>query len=148
MALLDVIQKDMVAAMKAKDQTRLGALRMIKTALKKQEIDSGQPLDEAGEQKLLATLVKQRKESIEMFEKGGRTDQAEQERAELAIIQGYMPAAATDEEMDAAVKAAISDTGADSIKQMGAVMQVAKGKLAGKTVDGKALSRKVKAALG
>lgn len=147
MPLLDAIQKDLVAAMKAKDQTRLGAIRMIKTALKKQEVDRGRPLDEATEQRLLASLVKQRKESIEMFEKAGRDEQAAKERAELAIVQGYMPQSATPEEIDQAVKDAVAETGADSMKQMGLVMKAAKEKLAGKTVDGKALSERVKSSL-
>ncbi|MCP5117894.1 MAG: GatB/YqeY domain-containing protein [bacterium] len=148
MGLLDQIQKDMLASMKAKDQPRLAAIRLIKTALKKHEVDSRQPLDEAAEMKVMASLVKQRKESIEMFRKGDRDELADKEQAELAIVQSYMPAAASDADMDAAIQAAIAETGADSMKQMGLVMRAAKEKLAGKTVDGKALSDKVKARLG
>jgi len=147
MPLLDTIQKDMIAAMKAKEAGRLGAIRLIKTALKKHEVDSGEPLDEATEMKVLNTLVKQRKDSIKMFRSGGREDLAVKEEEELAVVLSYLPAAATSEEMDEAVAAAAAETGAGSMKQMGQVMKAARDKLAGKTVDGKALSEKVKARL-
>ena len=147
MPLLDTIQKDMIAAMKAKEAGRLGVIRMIKTALKKHEVDSGEPLDEATEMKVLITLVKQRKDSIKMFRSGGREDLAVKEEEELAVVLSYLPAAATSEEMDEAVAAAAAETGAGSMKQMGQVMKAARDKLAGKTVDGKALSEKVKARL-
>jgi len=120
---------------------------MIKTALKKHEVDSGEPLDEATEMKVLNTLVKQRKDSIKMFRSGGREDLAVKEEEELAVVLSYLPAAATSEEMDEAVAAAAAETGAGSMKQMGQVMKAARDKLAGKTVDGKALSEKVKARL-
>jgi Uncharacterized conserved protein len=148
MSLLDQIQKDMVTAMKAKDEARLGAVRMIKTALKKHEVDSMKPLDEATEMQILNMLIKQRKESAEMFRKGGRPELADKEESELKLIETYMPAGATDDEVDAAISAAISETGADSAKQMGLVMKAAQAKLAGKRVDGKALSEKVRARLG
>jgi uncharacterized protein YqeY len=148
MALLEQIQKDMVAAMKAKDEARLGAVRMIKTALKKQEVDSMKPLDEAAEMQILNTLMKQRREAAELYRKGNRTDLADKEDAELKLIEGYLPAAATPEELDAAVKFALTETGATEAKQMGLVMKAAQAKLAGKRVDGKLLSEKVKAALG
>jgi uncharacterized protein YqeY len=147
MPLLDSIQKDLVAAMKAKAPERLGAIRMIKAALKKHEVDSRQPLDEAAEMMILNMLVKQRKDSITMFRQGGREELAAKEEAELALIQTYLPAAASGAEMDAAVEAALAETGADSMKQMGQVMKSARDKLAGKTVDGKALSELVKAKL-
>jgi len=147
MALLDQIQKDMIAAMKAKEELRLSTIRMVKTALKKHEVDVGK-LDEATEQKLLASLIKQRQDSIEMFRKGGRDEAADKEQAEIGIIQGYMPAIASEEEMAAAVDAAAAETGADSMKQMGAVMKAAQDRLAGKTVDGRALSELVKKRLG
>lgn len=137
----------MTAAMKARDEARLSALRMIKAALKRHEVDTGKALDEQAELKVLNTLVKQRQESIEMFRKGGRNDLADKEEAERKIIESYMPAEATPEEMDAAVEAAIAETGASSPKQMGAVMKAAQAKLAGKRVDGKALSEKVRARL-
>lgn len=147
MRLLDRIQNDMTAAMKARDEARLSALRMIKAALKRHEVDTGKALDEQAELKVLNTLVKQRQEAIEMFRKGRRNDLADKEEAERKIIESYMPAEATPEEMDAAVEAAIADTGASSPKQMGAVMKAAQAKLAGKRVDGKALSEKVRARL-
>jgi uncharacterized protein YqeY len=148
MPLLDRIQKDMTNAMRAKDEGRLGALRMIKTALKKQEVDSMKPLNEASEMQVLNTLVKQRRESADLFRKGGRDELARKEEAELAIIESYLPAAPTPDEIEAAVTAAIAETGASSAKQMGAVMKAAQAKLAGKRVDGKALSDLVKQKLG
>ena len=148
MPLLDKIQKDMINAMKAKDEARLGALRMIKAALQKQEIDSMKPLNEASEMQVLNTLVKQRRESAELFRKGGRDELAIKEEAELAIIESYLPAAPSADEIEAAVTAAIRETGAPSLKQMGAVMKAAQAKLAGKRVDGKALSDLVRQKLG
>lgn len=137
----------MVQAMKAKQEARLSALRMIKTALKKHEVDSMKPLDEATELQVMSTLLKQRKESIEMFRKANRLELAEKEEAELKIIESYLPSAPTGEEMDAAVEAAMSETGAASLKQMGMVMKAAQAKLAGKRVDGKTLSERVRAKL-
>ncbi|MGA8598354.1 MAG: GatB/YqeY domain-containing protein [Bryobacteraceae bacterium] len=147
MPLLERIQKDMVEAMKAKDEARLGAVRMIKAALKKQEIDSMKPLDEASEMQVMSTLMKQRREAAELFRKGNRNDLAEKEEAELKLIESYLPAAASDEEMTRAIDQAISETGASSLKQMGIAMKAAQAKLAGKRVDGKVLSEKVKARL-
>ena len=148
MPLLDQIQKDMVTAMKAKDEARLSAVRMIKTALKKHEVDSMKPLDEATEMQVLNMLIKQRRESADMFRKAGRTELAEKEEAELVLIESYMPAGATEQELDDVVAAAIAETGATSAKQMGQVMKAAQAKLAGKRVDGKVLSEKVKGKLG
>lgn len=147
MPLLDTIQKDMVAAMKAKEEARLSAIRMIKAALKKHEVDSMKPLDAESEMRVLQTLAKQRRDSIDMFRKGGREDLAAKEEAELAIVQSYMPAAATEAEMAAAVEAAVAETGASSMKGMGTVMKAARDRLAGKAIDGKLLSDKVKARL-
>lgn len=147
MALLERIQTDLVAAMRAKDEARLSAIRMIKTALKKHEVDSMKPLDEATELQLLNTLVKQRREAADMFRKGGRPELADKEDAELKLIESYMPGAPSDEEIDAAISAAVAETGVTSAKQMGLVMKAAQAKLAGKRVDGKALSEKVKAKL-
>jgi uncharacterized protein YqeY len=147
MALLERIQTDLVAAMRAKDEPRLSAIRMIKTALKKHEVDSMKPLDEATELQLLNTLVKQRREAADMFRKGGRPELADREDAELKLIESYMPSAPSDEEIDAAITAALAETGVTSAKQMGVVMKAAQAKLAGKRVDGKALSEKVKAKL-
>ena len=148
MPLLDTIQKDMVAAMKAKDEARLGAIRMIKTALKKHEIDSMKPLDEATEMQVMSTLIKQRRESAELFHKGGREELAAKEEAEIKLIEAYLPAAPSEAEVEAAVSEAIAETGANSPKQMGAVMKAAQAKLAGKRVDGKVLSELVKKRLG
>jgi uncharacterized protein YqeY len=147
MPLLDQIQKDMVAAMKASDQSRLDALRMVKTALKKHEIDAMKPLDEQTELQILNTLIKQRRESADMFRKGHRDELADREEAELKLIESYMPAAPTDAEIEAAISAAISESGVASLKQMGVVMKAAQAKLAGKRVDGKALSERVRSRL-
>jgi len=137
----------MTQAMKARAETRLGALRLIKTALKKQEIDSMKPLDEAAEMQVLKSLVKQRQEAAEMFRKGGRLELAEKEEAERSLIETFLPAAPTEEEMEAAVTAALGETGITSLKQMGLVMKAAQSKLAGKRVDGKILSDKVRSRL-
>jgi uncharacterized protein YqeY len=147
MPLLERIQKDMVAAMKSKDEARLSAIRMIKTALKKVEIDSMKPLDEPTEMQVLNSLIKQRTESAEMFRKGGRPELAEREEAERTLIESYMPGPATPEEIEAAITAALAETQATAAKQMGVVMKAAQARLAGKRVDGKALSEKVRARL-
>ncbi len=147
MALLDRIQTDMTAAMRAKDERKLNAIRMIKAALKKHEVDSMKPLDEGAELQILGTLIKQRREAAEMFRKGGRAELADKEEAELKLIESYMPAAPSDQEIDDAIAAAISETGVTSAKQMGVVMKATQAKLAGKRVDGKALSEKVRARL-
>lgn len=147
MPLLDRIQTDLVAAMKAKDEARLGAVRMIKAALKKHEIDSMKPLDEATEMQVMNTLIKQRKEAAELYRKGNRVDLAEKEEAEQKLIESYLPASASEDDLQQAVDAAISETGATSAKQMGVVMKAAQAKLAGKRVDGKLLSENVKSRL-
>lgn len=147
MPLLDRIQSDMVASMKAKDEARLNAIRLIKTALKKHEVDSMKPLDENSEIQILNTLIKQRREAADMFRKGGRAELADKEDAELKLIEGYMPAAPSEAEIDAAIAAAMTETGVTSAKQMGVVMKAAQAKLAGKRVDGKALSEKVRSKL-
>ena len=147
MALLDKIQKDMVEAMKNKEEARLGALRMVKSALKKHEIDAMKPLDEATEMQVMNTLLKQRRESAEMFRKGAREELALKEEAEIRILEGYLPATASAEELEAAIAAAITETGAASAKQMGLVMKAAQAKLGGKRVDGRALSDLVKGKL-
>jgi uncharacterized protein len=147
MPLLDQIQKDMVSAMKAREEARLGALRMIKAALQKHQIDSMKPLDEQTELQVLNTLVKQRREAADMFRKGDRPELADREEAELKLIESYMPSAPTDSEMDAAIAAAMAETGVTALKQMGMVMKAAQAKLPGKRVDGKALSDRVRAKL-
>lgn len=147
MALLDRIQIDLVAAMRAKDELRLSVVRMVKTALKKQEVDQMKPLEEAAEMQILASLIKQRRDSADMFRKGNRPELADKEEAELKMIEGYMPAAASAEEMDQAIAEAMEETGANSAKQMGVLMKAASARLAGKRVDGKVLSERVKAKL-
>ena len=147
MALMDQVQKDMVEAMKAHEATRLDALRMLKTALMKHKVDSMKELDESSELQILNMLVKQRRESADMFRKGNRAELADKEEAELKIIESYMPSAPTEAEIDAAIAAAIAEAGAPTIKQMGLVMKAAQAKLAGKRVDGKALSDRVRSKL-
>src|SRR6201982_3239407 len=140
MNLAEKIQSDLVEAMRAKDELRLSVLRGIKSAIKLKEVEKIRTLDESETIQILQTLVKQRKESIEQFTKGNRPELAEKETKELAIIESYLPAGASAAEMDAAIAKAISESGANSIKQMGAVVKAAKSALEGKTVDGKALS--------
>jgi uncharacterized protein len=148
MPLIDQVQQDMVAAMKSRDEARLSALRLLKAALMKQKVDSPKPLDEAAEIQVLKMLVKQRTDAAEMFRKGGRVEQAEKEEAERTLIESYLPAGASDAEIDAAIAEAVAETGVASLKQMGVVMKAVQAKLKGKTVDGKALSDKVRARLG
>jgi len=147
MPLIDQVQQEMVTAMKSGDAARLSALRMLKAALMKLKVDSPKPVDEAAEIGVLKNLIKQRVDAAEMFRKAGRAEQAEKEEAEKAMLESYLPAGASDEEVDAAVAAAVSETGATSIKQMGLVMKAVQAKLAGKTVDGKSLSDKVRSKL-
>jgi hypothetical protein len=147
MPLIDQLAQAMVAAMKSRDEARLSALRMMKAALMKQKVDSPKPVDQAAEMQVLKTLIKQRIEAAEAFRKAGRAEQAEKEEAERALIESYLPAGATEQEIDAAVAEALAETGATSLKQMGLVMKAAQARLAGKTVDGKALSDKVRSRL-
>ena len=144
MGYIDRIQNDLTAAMKEKDELRLSVLRMMKSALKNKEIEKMRPLQDLESLQVLQTLVKQRHESVEQFIKGGRKDLAEKEKKEIAIVEKYLPAAPSDEDVHRAVEEAISETGADSLKQMGAVIKAARSKLEGKTVDGKALSDRVR----
>jgi uncharacterized protein YqeY len=140
MSLAEKIQTDIVTAMKGRDDFRLSVLRMVKAAIQLKEVEKIRKLDDNESIQLLQTLLKQRKESIDQFTKGGRPELAEKEQKEAAIIEAYLPAGASAEEMDAAITKAIGDSGATSIKQMGAVVKAAKAQLEGKTVDGKALS--------
>lgn len=133
--------------MKAKDEARLSTIRMVKTALKKLEVDSMKPLTEQSEMQVLNTLIKQRKDSVEMFRQGNRPELADKEEAEIKLIESYLPAGASDQDIDDAIAAALSETGVTDPKQMGVVMKAAQAKLAGKRVDGKALSEKVRAKL-
>jgi uncharacterized protein YqeY len=144
MTLSEQIQLDIVTAMKAKEELRLSVLRMVKAAVQLKEVEKMRPLDATESIQLLQTMVKQRKESIDQFSKGNRQDLADKEIKELAILESYLPAGASDTEMDAAIAKAIADTGAASMKQMGAVVKAAKETLTGKAVDGKVLSDRVR----
>jgi uncharacterized protein len=144
MSYLDRIQADLTAAMKEKNELRLSVLRMMKSALKNKEIEKVRPLDDLESLQVLQTLVKQRRESVDQFTKGGRKDLADKEAKEITIIEEYLPAAPSDSEIQHAVEAAINDTGADSLKQMGAVIKAARARLEGKAIDGKVLSDRVR----
>ncbi len=148
MPLTDTIQKDLASAMKARDELRLSVLRMVKAALHNREVEKMRPLEDAESVQLLQSLVKQRRESVEQFTKGGRPELAEKETQEIAIIESYLPAAPSGEELEQAIAAAIAETGATSAKQMGAVVKAARARLVGKNVDGKALSDRVRTRLG
>lgn len=147
MGLKETIIADLTAAMKAKDADKLSTLRMVKANLMNRQIDKGGELTDEEVTKALQSLVKQRRDSIEQYEKAGRTELAAKEQAELAVIETYLPQAATAEEITAAVDAAITETGASSMKDMGSVMKAAQAKLAGKSADGRAVSDAVKAKL-
>jgi uncharacterized protein YqeY len=147
MPLIDQVQQEMVAAMKSGDAARLSALRMLKAALMKQKVDSAKPVDEAAEIQVLKILIKQRIDAADMYRKAGRVDSAEKEEAEKAMLEAYLPAGASEEEIDAAIAGAMAETGATSIKQRGVVMKAVQAKLTGKTVDGKSLSDKVRSKL-
>ncbi|MDD4356971.1 MAG: GatB/YqeY domain-containing protein [Smithellaceae bacterium] len=140
------INEEMVSAAKAKDKVRLSAVRMLKTALHNKEIDLKQPLNETETMQILSGLVKQRKDSIEQFAKGGRQDLVEKEEAELKILQEFMPEQMSDEEVDRLIQKTIADIGAVSIKDMGKVMKILMPQITGKA-DGKAAGEKVKALL-
>ena len=147
MNLNEKIIGDLTAAMKAKDANRLSVLRMVKANLMNRKIEKGTDLTDEETLKALQSLVKQRRDSIEQYENAGRTELAEKEKSELVVIEEYLPQAATKEEIEQAVIDAISETGATSIKEMGAVMKAAQAKLAGKSADGKLVSETVKAKL-
>jgi len=147
MSLKERIVKDMTAAMKERDAARTSTLRMVKAALMNREIEKGGELTEEELTKALQSLVKQRRDSVEQYEKAGREELAVKERAEIAVIEEYLPRAATREEIEEAVAAAVSETGASSMKEMGAVMKAAQARLAGKSADGRTVSEVVKARL-
>jgi uncharacterized protein YqeY len=146
MSLIEQIQKDITAAMKAREEQRLSTLRMVKTALKNREIDKMAPLDDKEAQQVLSTLIKQRKESVEQFTKGGRREMADKEAAEIKLIEAYMPKAAGEDEIAAGVKAVIAEMGSPTMKDMGTVMKnvMARFSGAGLRVDGKIVSETVK----
>ncbi len=146
MSLVEQIQKDITAAMKARAEQRLSTLRMVKTALKNREIEKMAPLDDKESQAVLTTLIKQRKESVEQFTKGGRQEMADKEAAEIVLIETYLPKAAGETEIAAGVKAVIAEMGSPTMKEMGAVMKnvMARFSGAGIRVDGKMVSEAVK----
>jgi len=146
MPLIEQIQKDIVTAMKAREEQRLSTLRMVKTALKNKEIEKMAPLDDKESQQILSTLIKQRKDSIEQFTKGGRQEMADKEAAEIKIIEAYLPKAASEEEVVAGVRAVIAEMNAPSMKEMGTIMKNVMARFAGAgiRVDGKVVSEAVK----
>ena len=147
MSLREQITSDLTAAMKSRDAARTSTLRMVKAALQNREIEKGGALDEDEMIKLLRSMVKQRQDSIEQFEKGGRQDLVEKENEEVKVIEAYLPASASREEIEQAVAAAMSETDATSMKDMGKVMKAAQAHLAGKNADGRTISEIVKAKL-
>lgn len=138
----------MIEAMRAKDALRLSTLRMVKAAMMNRQIDKGGELTDEELAKMLQSLVKQRRDSVEQYERGGRAELAAKESAEIEVIEAYLPQAATREEIEGAVAAAIEETGASSMKEMGAVMKAAQARLAGRAADGRVVSEIVKAKLG
>jgi hypothetical protein len=144
--MIEQIQKDIVQAMKAREEQKLSTLRMVKTALKNREIEKMAPLDDKESQQVLSTLIKQRKESVEQFTKGGRQEMADKEAAEIALIEAYLPKAASDDQIVAGVKAVLAEMGSPTIKEMGTVMKNVMARFAGAgiRVDGKQVSDAVK----
>jgi len=150
MGISDQIQKDMVEAMRSRDELRLSTLRMVKSAIKNKEIDKRAPLDDKEAQQVLSTLIKQRRDSIEQFQKGGRQELADKEAAEIKLIEAYLPKAMGQEEIAAVVKATIAEMGSPTMKDMGTVMKntMAKLQATGARVEGKTVSEVVKKQLG
>ena len=147
MSLSEQIISDLTASMKAKDAERTSTLRMVKAAMMNRKIEKGVDLNDDELQQLLRSLVKQRRDSIEQYEKAGRAELAAKEQAEIAVIETYLPQAASAAEIEAAVAAAIAETGATSIKDMGKVMKAAQSALTGKNADGKVVADTVKSKL-
>jgi len=148
MTLTEKVNADIATAMKAKDSARLSALRMMKAAIMNKEVEKGRSLDDAEVVQVVTSLVKQRRDSIEQFSKAGRTDLVDKESAEVVVLEAYLPPAATAEEIDAAIAAAIAETGAASAKDMGKVMKAVMPKLAGKVADGRTVNEAVRRKLG
>src|SRR5436309_3545129 len=144
MTLQEKIQSDLAGAMRSKDSLRLSVLRMMKSAVKNKEVEKMKSLDENEVVAVLNTLMKQRKESVEQFRQGGREELAQKEEAEIKIIQQYLPAAASEEDIRQAIDAAVQETGASSMKDMGKVMKAALARLSGKSADGARVSQLVK----
>ena len=148
MLLRDKVNGDIATAMKAKDAARLSALRMMKAAITNKGVEKGHDLEDGEVLQVIASLVKQRRDSIEQFAKAGRTDLVDKETAEIAVLEEYLPPAASADEIDAAVAAAIAETAATSPKDMGKVMKAVMPKLAGKHADGKTVNEAVRRKLG
>ena len=148
MALNEQVNADLVAAMKAKDAPRLSALRMLKAALMNKGVEKGRDLEDAEVLQVIASLVKQRRDSIEQFTNAGRTDLVEKENSDLKALEHYLPPAITQEEIDAAVAEAIAESGATSAKDIGKVMKAVMPKLAGKNADGRTVNEAVRRKLG
>ena len=144
MAFIDKIGADLVAAMRSRDQVRLGTLRMAKAALMNREVERGRPLDDAESLQVMASLIKQRRDSIDQFTKGGRQDLAQKEEAEIAVLETYLPPALDAAQLESAVNEAIAETGASSPKDMGRVMKAVMARLGAAPVDGKIVSELVK----
>ena len=148
MTLNDKIAADITSAMKAKDALRLSALRMLKAAVMNKEVEKGRTLEDPEVLQVVSSLVKQRRDSIEQFSKAGRSDLVDKETGEIGILEAYLPPAVSAEEIEAAVAAAIAESGATSAKDMGKVMKAVMPKLAGKNVDGRAVNEAVRRKLG
>ena len=148
MPLSDTINTDITAAMKSKDAPRLSALRMLKAAVMNKGVEKGRDLDDAEVLQVVSSLVKQRRDSVDQFSKAGRADLVDKENAEIVILEAYLPPAASPEEIEAAVAAAVAETGASSPKDMGKVMKAVMPKLAGKNADGRAINEAVRRKLG
>jgi len=148
MSIVEKVEKDLVAALRAQETLKLSVLRMMKAALMNKKVEHGKAVDDPEALAVLRTLAKQRRESVEAFRKGRRDDLADKEEAEIKIVEAYLPAAASVEDIDAAVAAAIAETGASAAKDLGKAMKAAMAKLAGKNADGKRVSEKVRAKLG
>ena len=146
MSMIEQIQRDITVAMKASDEQRLSTLRMVKTALKNKEIEKMAPLDDKESQQVLSTLIKQRKDSVEQFLKGGRKELADKEAAEITLIETYLPKAASEEQMVAGVRAVLAEMNSPTLKDMGTVMKNVMARFAGEgvRVDGKQVSEAVK----
>lgn len=148
MKLVDQVDADVTAAMRSREPTRLAALRMLKSALTNKAVEKGRALEDGEALQVVSTLIKQRRESIEQFQKGGRKDLADRESAEIVVLEQYLPPAASEADMTAAIDAAVAETGATSMKDMGKVMKAVTSRLTGRTVDGRALSEMVRKRLG
>ncbi len=147
MSIVEQVEKDLVAALRAQEALELSVLRMMKAALMNKKVEHGKDVDDTQALAVLRTLAKQRHESVEAFRKGGREDLAAKEEAEVKIVEAYLPAAASEEDINAAVLAAIAESGASTAKDVGKAMKAAMAKLAGKNADGKRVSEKVRAKL-